>query len=840
MASDPTKPLLRLLPRPEQDRPVGTQRGARGPESFPRNRQIETFAPQFNRLAELLNRDEAALQLRADPAALAPERLLVFEVRGSISDFANAIRRLPGLELIDEEEFGSDEGDKAPVAYLMVPDIRALRELESLWRRWQREQLLRGETPWRNVFELLRDLRPWGPQDRVQPLEANYLMEVIDGRDDSDVVRIEIELVFRADVRVALERQAQVLAAVDAFGGRAVHIAKIDDIAYHAILVDLPVPAVRDIIDRRIEGLAGLEPIMHIRPQSLASSIEVEPSDGADGALAPTELGAPILALLDGVPVAAHPLLADHVVVDDPLGLEANSLVADRDHGTAMASLIVHGDRNRAEAPLPRKIHVVPVLGAEDRFPTDRLIVDVIYTAVMAMVDGATATAPQVLIVNLSLGNSRRPFHGQISAWSRLIDRLAHRYGLLFVVSAGNCREAIPIPAFANSNLYEDADPGYRAVETLRALGSIVGERRLFSPAETVNGLTVGAYNDDAVSAADRLNARVNVDPWGELQMPNPSSALGPGFALSVKPDVLLPGSREHLRLVRNHDHIEVGPAGPARSAGLKVAKPPLDGLENRVGYTNGTSAAAALASRTAHRVHDALEAAYDSAFTGLPKVQRAVLLKALTVHPARWPAETAALIRGTIGPSDRRLHARQKDNIRRFLGFGMVDSEDAVACAEDRATFWATGLLHPNKIAVIDVPVPLAMAGQARDHSVFATLAWFTPTSPGRRSYRSVRLKLLEPTELDALAVTAHGNQPDRNQTNRGTLFARCWQGDKAPAIRPDMTFALTVQRDPDQGAQTDDAIPFGLAVTVTMPGVVEVYDQVRQRLTIPLRQPV
>jgi hypothetical protein len=173
-------------------------------------------------------------------------------------------------------------------------------------------------------------------------------------------------------------------------------------------------------------------------------------------------------------------------------------------------------------------------------------------------------------------------------------------------------------------------------------------------------------------------------------------------------------------------------------------------------------------------------------------------------------------------------------------LGFGMVDPEDAVACAEDRATFWATGLLQPNKIAVIDVPVPLAMAGRAQDHSVFATLAWFTPTSPGRRSYRSVRLKLLEPTELGALAVKAHGNQPDGNQTNRGTLFARCWQGDKAPAIRADMTFALTLQRDPDQGAQIDDAIPFGLAVTVTMPGVVEIYDQVRQRLEIPLRQPV
>lgn len=811
-----------------------------GPQGFPQQRQTNAFSPKFNRLAEVLGRDATGLELRADPSALAPERLLVFEVRGSIGAFANAVRNVPGLELIDEEELAADAEDKAPVAYLMVPDVRALRDLEGLWRRWLRGQLGRGETPWRDVFALLRDLRAWGPQDRVQPLEANYLIEEVDGRDDGDVVRLEIELVYRANADIAAQRQAEVSGAIAAQGGRVVSIAKIDDIAYHAILADLPVPAVRRIIERRLDGLAGLEPIMHIRPQSIASGIEVEASEGVDGGGATGPLGEPILALLDGVPVAAHRLLAAHVVVDDQLGLEESAPVAERSHGTAMASLIIHGDRNRPEPPLPRQIHVVPVLGARDGFPADRLIVDVIYTSVLGMVAGPGATAPQVLIINLSLGNARRPFHGQLSAWSRLLDRLAHRYGLLFVVSAGNCTDPFSIEAFANHNLFEDADPNHRAVETLRALGTIVGDRRLLSPAETVNGLTIGAYNEDAVSAADRIAARVNVDPWGDRRMANPSSALGPGFALSVKPDILLPGAKERLRLVRSHAHIEVRPAAPARFAGLKVAAPPIGGRENLDGYTNGTSAAAALGSRTAHRIHDALEAAYGALFTDLPKAQRAALLKALTAHPARWPDEAADLIRTTIGPPEGKFHVRQKDNIRRFLGFGVVDSDDAVACAEDRATFWATGLLQPNKIAVIDVPVPGVMGGQARPHAVSATLAWFTPTSPGRRSYRSVRLKLLEPTELDALRVSPHGNQPDTNQTNRGTLFARCWEGDRAPVVRADMTFALTVQRDPDQGAQIDEAIPFGLAVTLTMPGVVEIYEQVQQRLVIPQRQAV
>ena len=210
-----------------------------------------------------------------------------------------------------------------------------------------------------------------------------------------------------------------------------------------------------------------------------------------------------------------------------------------------------------------------------------------------------------------------------------------------------------------------------------------------------------------------------------------------------------MPGARERLRLVRSHSHIEVRPAGPMRAAGLRVAAPPRDGRENLDGHTNGSSAAAALGSRTAHRIHDALELAYGADFFALSHLQRAVLLKALLAHTAKWPDETAEIIRRVIGPADSRLSYQRKENIRRFLGFGMVEPEDAVACAADRATFWAAGALQRDKISTVNVPVPIAMGGRAQPHSLSATLAWFTPTAPGRKSYRTVRLKLLEPAGL-------------------------------------------------------------------------------------------
>lgn len=781
-------------------------------------------------------RDSSGLELRTDPAALAPERLLVFEVRGSITNFAQAVRRIDGLELVDEEELESDESDKAPVAYLLVPDIRALEQLLSLWQRWLRGQLNRGETPWREIFNLLRDLRPWGPQDRVQQVDANILKEEIEGRRDDELVRLEIELVYRRRPEVGQQRETEIQQEVLAHGGQIVSRCRIDDIAYHALLVDLPVAAVRRIAERSTDGIAALEPVLHIRPQSVASSIEVAEAEDGQAGLPGQPSGSPILALLDGVPVAAHSLLKDYLTVDDQFDLEKDVPVEQRKHGTAMASLIIYGDRNRKESPLTRRIHVVPILGQGDEFPANKLIIDVIYSAILRMRQGEDATAPDVIIVNLSVGNRRRAFSRNLSPWARLLDRLAYQYGLLFIVSAGNYRDRFAIPAYQTSSMFEDADPENRARETLKALGAIVADRRLFSPAETVNGLTVGACNIDAVSPEDRKLARAIVDPYEERLMSNPSSALGPGFALAVKPDILLPGAREHLRVVDNDPHIFVVPASPGRANGLRVAAPPLDGRENLEGFTNGTSAAAALASRTAHRIHDALAAAYGEQFLVLSAIQRAVLLKALLAHTAKWPEETADLIRSVIGPPEGKYHARQKDNIRRFLGFGLVEPEEAIACADDRATFWATGFLHPNRCVQVDVPIPSAISGQAKPHALSATLAWFTPTAVGRKSYRTVRLKLNEP-DLEALRVDRHWAQPEIYQANRGTLIMRRWTGDRAPVVGKNAFVRLTIQRDPDLGPIVDDPIPFGLAVTLTMPGVVGIYDEIRQRLGLPIR---
>ncbi len=171
---------------------------------------------------------------------------------------------------------------------------------------------------------------------------------------------------------------------------------------------------------------------------------------------------------------------------------------------------------------------------------------------------------------------------------------------------------------------------------------------------------------------------------------------------------------------------------------------------------------------------------------------------------------------------------------MRRFCGYGVVDPSDVVACAADRATFWATGVINSEEAVRIDVPVPLCIGGNAQCHELVATLAWFTPIMPGRQSYRTVKLSLLDPQEIADLRVTAAREQPDANQTKRGTLLSRRWSGNRAPVGQNGMFVTLTAQRDPDQGEAIDDPISFALAATLAMPAVVELYDEVRARLAI------
>lgn len=782
-------------------------------------------------------RTDAALQLRADPNSLAPERLLVFEVTGSVQNFAKAVARIDGLQFAGEEQLEADDLDKNPEFYLLLPQLGALREIVSLWDQWQQTGAVpKNFAPWRHLFLQLRNVRPWGPADRVAPGNREYFKNATQGAPDTELFRVEIELVFRPEDGASAAAARTLESQIRQTGGAVISRSRRAEFAYHALLADLPTVEVRRIADLDPTSLAGADPVAAIVPQSVGTPVDVaDPVDVDQQPPVPVR-GDPIVGVFDAVPVQGHPLLARGLVLDDPDDLEARSVGA-RVHGTAMASLVLHGDLNDPPSPISRRVYFRPVMYAppigDELFDRDKLVIDVIVEAVIRM---RANGGHRVFVVNLSLGDRTKPFSGKISTWARALDFLSFNYGILFLVSAGNCADGIAIEGFANGPAFARAPLSQREVAIFRALDALKADRRILAPADSVNALTIGSWHRDSCQAG--FGGASPFPPYGVRDMPNVSSRLGPGLRRGTKPEALFAGGRHPVRLapgtalpvIHSHPH-------PSRFWGLKVAAPPDGaGAAARTHFTMGTSAATALATHSAHRVFDALENAYPQLVGRMPESERAVLLKALLVHSASWrDAET--FIRPIVDPDGSLHHEHWRREVCRHLGYGFVDPEDAVACASDRATLWGTGRLGPSDSLTFDVPLPSELGVNTDLREMRATLAWFTPIRPGHLAYRAIKLKIaaLQADELDLVGISTTTSQPSNTQSESGTIVHRRWAGERIGASRG--VVSLQVQRERDQGAPIDDSVPFGLAVTIAMPGATRIYDEVRAQTVIQPR---
>lgn len=853
-------PLL-PIPIPESDRRPSGPRGGGNLRLPGRARQGERLGPVFQRLRNVFEDRRDPVTLQEDSAGIAPERALVLDVAGTIDDFYRATQRIEGLEYLGDEETTFEPGEDfaepdtrkepegeyrtdRPVGgrlYLAMPDTGALRQLLSLWDRYQRgEQPPTGFAPWFSLFDRLRELRAWGPQDRIPETTTDWLAVQLEaGRDP---VRMEIELwsLPTAEPRRRLpDRLADALSAV---GGTILHWATIPEIAYQAALVDLPAAEARRLRQREESPLAICDDAMLILPQSTAEFPTAVDTLGSGGPVEPALASAlpAIAALLDGVPVLGHRLLDGRVTFDDPDDLEPLSVVSERRHGTEMASLILHGDRNLPGPALQRQLHVRPVLyapgnGADERPHPDRLLLDTIYRAVVRMKDGdveGDATAPDVFLVNLSLGDRNRPFTQPMSPWGRLLDHLADRFGILFLVSAGNVLEPLSVRAFSGMTELEDASAAHRERAIFEALAEQRSQRTLLSPAEALNVVTVGAWHEDGADTAS--HSGWTFAPYGDEPGPNITSAMGLGHRKVIKPDIFMPGGREHLTFAGADDGLRLRRVSPGQLYGLKAAIPDDDGRGDHEGLSAGTSAATALATRAAHRLFDALMDDENGAILeGVDPAYYGVVVKALLVHRAQWGSK-GALLDELYEPKGQGSHVARKDNVARVLGYGRPRVEDAMTCAANRAILVGHGSVPADGSArQYRVPLPASLERVTEPRSITMTLAWFSPVNVRHRAYRRAKLEILPLDRMTAAGVSRAPNQPSDKSVPRGSLFHVRYEGNKAVSFVDDehVRFRVFCR---EQGGSLDQQIKYGLAVTIEAGEGVPVYQEVRQRLGI------
>lgn len=833
--------------------------GGGSPPHFPGiGRQRARIAPQLALLQHAFQAKSLRLQQAAPVES--PELILVLEVAGTVQNFAKAVGKVPGLdwlfELAEEqiepdEDFYTESKDHQHKSFdgrlfLLGTNQEALTQLLALWNSYQQnpdEPFARGLTPFKHVFAQLRTVRHWNVADRVDADMRRYWQSCVDG--GMAAIRFEIEAWYFESQQKNEATRAEIDALVQGLGGRILSRILIREIAYHGFLVELPAAAIAAVLAGETPELVVSDRVMYFRPKAQSVTDGVNEAEVVAQAEIPgTADKAPVVALLDGLPLSNHVLLAGRLVIDDPDGWEANYEAKDRVHGTTMASLILHGELDGTTSPLDRKLYVRPIMRPDpsDNFnqrrrehtPDDQLLIDLVHRAVKRICEGEAdqgSAAPSVRVINVSIGDEARLFVREMSPWARLLDWLSFRYAVLFIVSAGN--DLRPLVVNAPGNTLPSMTPDERAGLAFTSLTSENTGRRLIAPAEAINVLTVGAAHADGAQAP-AVPDRFDLFPAGGL---SPLSRVGHGYRRSVKPDILMPGGRvlyrERMLANPTTSLLEAVTAGAA--PGHRAALPPMPGQGlNVTAYSRGTSNAAALASRAAVQAYDVIEL-LRTEFTDAPGGKfDAVLLKALLVHGAHWRDWPARLLAERpefqLIQNGNSRRAAELDFVTRWLGYGVVDVDRAITCTAERATLLGVGELGAGKALIFSAPLPPGLAGKIAWRRLTLTLAWMSPINPAHQGYRRAKLWAApshEQLRIDRVNV-------DWQAARRGTVQHEILEGEDAVAFADGDRFQCKVNCAADAG-DLNGKVAFALCVSfeVAVGSEIAVYEEIRQRIT-------
>ena len=808
------------------------------------SRQGTRLSSKFSILNDQLVRKNIQLQQGAN--GIIPEEVLVLETIGSVEDFIKAVKKINGLEWLGEIEINDIEPDDdfydtaqrdkklSGRLYLISTNSTAMRQLLSLWRQYVTNPDIpfqRGLGKFKDVFKILKDIRKWNETDRF---EETSLLEFWKGSIEiapEQIYRFEIELWYKDSPEKRVQSFTTVQNIITSYGGNVITFCDISEIKYHSILAELPANRIADIVNNVDAKLVKCENIMFFRPsgqivmEGEAFNDELYNANISDISI-PT--GSPKIAIFDGYPLENHLLLQNRLIIDDPDNFNQYYQVEDRKHGTAMCSLIVKGDLSNNAPYISSPLYVRPIMkpkvSLRDRrefVPDNILLVDTIHKAVKRMFDGENGeepTAPNVKIINLSIGDPDRSFYYTVSPLARLLDWLSYKYKILFIISAGNVRNEIP---------YDGNESSFLSLSSQEQVNifvkSILNNRRncrLYSPAESINNLTIGSTHEDfsTILENDRRHNPYN------CVLPSTYTPIGGGYRKAIKPDFVCAGGRQMYEFDMLHG-TSLRPSNYKRAPGILMAAP--DNTLNKTIYDIGTSCSAALTSRNGLLCYNVLEQLMDE--IDIEESYIPLLIKAMLVHGCSWDTISENIERCLDPSLDARVIKKIKNN---WIGYGVPDIRKSIECTSQRATVIGFNKLEEGSAHIYELPLPPSLASKVIDRRLTITLAWFTPITVGNQRYRQAKLWFEAPNKIATKRINS-----DDKAVKRGTLQHEIFNGHSAEAFEDGDVIKIKVNCSKDAIA-FPDSIHYALIVSLEVAEGVNlpIYNEIKNRIVIPI----
>jgi Subtilase family len=822
--------------------------------------QVRNMQGKFSELERILN--SQLLQFSSSIEGLIPEMVLVFEIAGTIDEFFKAVEKTPGMHYLMEFQDGNISEDNGfyyrnfegeivsreieKRIFVTLNNQSGIQELLNYWSNYRYGNgFSKGVTKFRTLFEQLIEIRPYNLNDRLLDTGfREYLADEQNGQ--SEILKFEIEFVYhtRADERNLIIRDTNF--KLNQVGGNIIEssIVNIESIQYFGAVAQAPISAFNDLSSNTDIAFLQSHRILLFKPiGQLITRINAETEEYLNESNIDNTTStdfAPIAGILDGLPVQNHIKLQERLVIDDPDEFANLYPSEHRNHGTSMASLIVNGDFQEG-SEIMRKLYLRPILKLDsnnlERLPSDRLILDLLLRAIVRIFvgeEGNPPVAPQIKVINFSIGDIFRPFIRTISSWAKLMDYLSYKYKFIFIISAGNYSDKINLPY--STSQFEGLNSSGKEKAIYKALFEKNFERKILTPGESVNSLTVGGYNFDN-SEIEQSSGRY--DPNVAADLPSPISRIGYGFNRSLKPDVLFESGRILYRTTGSSQNgMQIEPVLNFRPPGIKMAIPGQQGSLNTFGYSSGTSVSTALLTNTACKLYEVLENINLGQILDekIPKEYYAVLLKALLVHYAD---------KGKIdGKLSETLDELKRENPKIFakyldqnIGNGVVNKSKVGFCTDHRITLLGFGKLKIDEGQIFIFPLPASISGRAISKKITITLAWLSPINCLSGKYKMAQLFFdnIKSNQNDVF-LDRSGN--DFNIMRRGTLQHDVLENSLADVYVDGSQLKVKVScRGQASGLKTrlvNHEIEYGLAVSLEIAEnpEVRIYDEIKTRI--------
>lgn len=649
-------------------------------------------------------------------------------------------------------------GESSGWDYFVLPDDENASSFRSALDAY------RSSDQGRSFFALIKDIEPYGPDDRRGPgLEPDQVLTF--------PLLVDIHLWPASsgpEARERLESVREVVGeqerGVDEQPEFLLMRASVDEESLNDLLL---LPAVERV---------RVPPSPYLSPTDW---IEQSPSETLDQ---PAARRGAVGVIDDGVHVN-HPLLQG--LVDAFAVPSGHSWAPPTQHGTMVAGLAAYGDFEAAlrdGTALPQPLMVVAARVVEDRsgsgtatFATDTPEHRVLEDAIREIVRRGEMADLRVKVVNISLADRYGYAGPHVDHRTEMLDRRARELDIVIVVASGNVGESL---------LPEAHELHARHPEHLLA-----DECRVAEPAVAANCLTVGSIARSDQGAHPDGDSPPQLRAVAGIDQVSPFSRSGPGFRPkgSVKPDLVHYGGNlvsQAILSQRTLSHTNVGVA----TVSLGVPGP--------FHASSGTSFAAPRVARIAAVVRDE----YPSA--------SANLTRALVGLSARVPSPHRAKSNANAAETAKHLA---------LTGYGIPDERRAIESLQNRVVMTFDGEIEADTSVIHPIPIPEEFAIGKSDRTIAIALAYDPPTRRFRREYLASRMKVdlyrlfdldelmaimaRQPTNGDRLKLPGDRRRikslkPSSEAVLHSTLQVRRWRASAATSLDPNdgQTYYLVV----------------------------------------------